>query len=199
MESIRIIRIMKRKKTTIFFDKLTDLLQPPSNVDSNSIEKNIEFVEKHYKLKFPKDYIQFIATYGSGQIDEFISIYSIINSPAYYEMIERECQCYRNFKEMFSKEYQHNIFPEKDGLYPLGRTDGGCLIWWQTALEPEDWVIVVYDENSWEYEEYDMQLCEFLYKYFTKQINCKGFPDSLREAERPYFVPNEFDFKRYCE
>lgn len=96
----------------MFINKLKGLLHPPSKVDSTSIEKNIELVEQHYKLKFPKDYIQFIATYGSGQIDEFISIYSIINSPAYYDMIERECQYYRNFKEMFSKEYKHDVFPE---------------------------------------------------------------------------------------
>jgi hypothetical protein len=60
-------------------------------------------------------------------------------------------------------------------VFPLGRTDGGCLIWWYTASEPKNWTIVVYDENSWNYEKYDMQLCEFLYKYFTKQITCKGF------------------------
>jgi hypothetical protein len=80
----------------------------------------------------------------------------------------------------------------------LGRTDGGCLIWWYTAPEPKNWTIVVYDENSWNYEKYDMQLCEFLYKYFTKQITCKGFSDSLREEEKLRFVPNKFDFNIYC-
>lgn len=112
-------------------------------------------------------------------------------------MIEQECQNYRYFKEKFPEEYHHNIFPEKDGLFPLGRTDGGCLLWWQTALEPEKWSIVIYDENFWDYEKYDMQLCEFLYKYFTCQIDCGGFPDSLREDEKPRFVPHEFDYKRY--
>lgn len=181
----------------MFLDKLIDILLPPGNVDADSIKKNIELVEQHFNLKFPEDYVQFITGYGAGQINGFISIYSTINSPAYYEMIEWECQNYRDSKKRLSQEYQHNIFPEKDGLFPLGRTDGGCLMWWRTAPEPRNWSIVVYDENSWEYEGYDMQLCEFIYKYFTRQINCKGFPDSLREEE-PCFVSNKFDFKRYC-
>lgn len=181
----------------MYFNKLKNLMPSPSNIDKDSIAKNIELVEKHYKFKFPKDYIQFLTNYGLGQIDNFISIYSVTNSPGYYEMIEYECQNYRYFKEEFSKYYTHDVFPEKDGLFPLGRTDGGCLMWWKTALEPENWSIVVYGENSWDYEEYDMQLCEFLYKYFTKQIDCLGFSDSLREDE-PQFVPHEFDFKRYC-
>lgn len=182
----------------MFFDKLANVLHPPGGIDSVSIKKNIELVERHFNLKFPKDYVQFITNYGSGQINGFISIYSAVNSPAYYEMIEWECRNYHDFKEKFPKEYKHNIFPEKDGLFPLGRTDGGCLMWWHTAPEPENWEIVVYDENSWEYERYDMQLCEFIYKYFTRQISCKGFPDSLRDEEEPCFVPNEFDYKKYC-
>lgn len=181
----------------MYLDKLTSLLLPPDNVDTISIKKNIEFVEKRFNFQFPKDYIEFSLIYGSGQINEFISIYSAINSDAYYEMIERNCQYYRELKKRFPDEYQHNVFPEDGGLFPLGRTDGGSLIWWHTAPESGNWFIVVYDENSWEYEEYNMQICEFIYKYFTKQIECVAFSDSLREEE-PYFVANNFDFKRYC-
>lgn len=182
----------------MYFDKLIKLLPPPINVDFISISTNIQLVEKHFEFKLPKDYIQFITNYGSGQINEFISIYSVINSTAYYEKIERDCQYYHDFKKKFPNEYKHNVFPEDGGLFPLGRTDGGCLMWWHTALEPERWFIVVYDENSWEYEEYDMQLCEFIYKYFTKQIDCIGFPDSLRDEEELRFIANKFDFKKYC-
>ena len=182
----------------MYFDKLTNLLSPPDDIDSISIERNVELVEEHFKIIFPDDYIKFIMRYGSGQINEFISIYSTINSSAYYEMIERECQNYRNLKKEFPTKYIYSVFPEKEGLFPLGRTDGGCLIWWHTASEPKNWTIVVYDENSWNYEKYDMQLCEFLYKYFTKQIICKGFQDSLREEDKIRFEPNKFDFSIYC-
>lgn len=183
----------------MYLKKLIDLMSPPQNVDSYSIEKNIRLVEKYYNIKFPNDLVQFSTTYGEGQINRFISIYSVTNDSGYYEMIEWECQNYRKFREMFPEEYKHNVFSEKDGLFPLGRTDGGCLIWWQTALDPECWTIIVYDENSWDYEKYDMQLCEFLYKYFTKQINCRGFSESLRENGKPRFVASDFDFKKYCE
>lgn len=183
----------------MYFDKLKKLLIPPDNIDDMAIEKNIELVEKHYKLKFPQDYIQFITTYGSGQINEFINIYSTINSAAYYEMIESECRYYRDFKEKFPEKYTYNAFPKQNRLFPLGRTDGGCLMWWHMAIEPENWTIVIYDENSWENEKFDMQLCEFIYKYFTRKIRCKGFPDSLLENDRPCFNSNEFNFKMYCD
>lgn len=41
----------------------------------------------------------------------------------------------------------------------MGRTDGGCLLWWHTGEVFKKLDIVVYDENYWEYEEYNMQLC----------------------------------------
>lgn len=56
------------------------------------------------------------------------------------------------------------------GKISLHETDGGCLLWWHTAEVSKKWDIVVYDENYREYEEYNMQLCEFIYKYFTGQI-----------------------------
>lgn len=181
----------------MYLNKLTNLLIPPNNVDSISIKKNIKLVEERFDFKFPEDFIKFSTNYGAGQINEFISIYSAINSTAYYEMIEKNCQYYRDFKKEFPDEYKHSIFPEDGGLFPLGRTDGGSLMWWHTASKAENWFIVVYDENSWDYEEYNMQLCEFIYKYFTKQIECEGFPDSLRE-EKLHFVANSFDFKKSC-
>ncbi len=182
----------------MFFGKLKKLLIPPDNIDAAAIEKNIELVEKHYNFKFPNDYIRFITTYGSGQINEFISIYSAINSDAYYKMIERECQYYCDRKEEFPEKYIYDTFPKQNGLFPLGRTDGGCLMWWHMALEPENWTIIIYDENSWENEKFNMQLCEFIYKYFTQQIGCKGFPNSLLENEEPCFISNKFNFKMYC-
>lgn len=182
----------------MYLDKLVKLLRPPCDVDSDSIEKNVALVEKHLMICFPKDYFQFITTYGSGQINDFISIYSAVNRTAYYEMVKRECQSYCELRAMFPKEYVHRVFPEKKGLFPLGRTDGGCLLWWHVAEDPNEWTIVVYDEGSWEFEEYDMQLCEFIYKYFTCQIDCKGFPASLREEKPPQFMSNKFDFKKYC-
>lgn len=118
----------------MYFDKLINLLSPLGDIDSNSIKRNVELVEKHFKIIFPDDYIQFIMNYGSGQINEFISIYSAINRSAYYEMIERECQNYRNFKKEFPTKYTYSVFPEKEGLFPLGRTDGGCLIWWHKSI-----------------------------------------------------------------
>lgn len=182
----------------MYLNKLINILPPPCNIDVDSILKNIELVEKHFKIKFPKDFVKFSTNYGSGQISEYITIYSVINSPAYYDMVQSECKNYCDFKQKFPKQYKHHVFPEKNGLFPLGRTDGGCLMWWNIAAQPEDWSIVIYDENSWEYEEYDMQLCEFIYKYFTKQICCKAFPDSLLEDGKCWFGVNIFDFSRYC-
>lgn len=181
----------------MYIDKLVNLISPSNRLDTVSVMKNIELVEKHFNIKYPDDYINYITQYGVGQINDFITIYVPINSNAYYEETKNICQNYRDCREMFPNEYRHNVFPEKGGLLPLGVTDGGSEIWWKTDIEKEKWTIVVYDENSWEYEEYKMLLCEFLYKYFIREIDCIGFPESLRE-EMAYFTRYEFDFKKYC-
>jgi hypothetical protein len=108
-----------------------------------------------------------------------------------------DCQFYLEDKQNFPKWYKHCVFPE-EGLFPLGRTDGGSLIWWHTAPRSDDWFIVIYGENSWDYEEYRMQLSEFIYKYFKKQIDCKGFSESLRDINA-YFEANYIDFSIYCQ
>lgn len=181
----------------MYIEKLVKLVPPPATLDNVSIIKNIELVEDHFNIKYPDDYIEYITHYGIGQFDDFITIYLPLNSREYFEETEKICQNYRNFREMFPDDYNHNVFPEKGGLLPLGITDGGSEIWWKTDIDREKWTIVVYDENSKEYEEYKMQLCEFLYKYFTKQIDCISFSESLREST-VYFTSYEFDFRKYC-
>ena len=64
----------------MYINKLKSLMKSPSEIDINSITANIELVEKYYKFKFPGDYIRFLTNYGAGQIDDFISIYCVINS-----------------------------------------------------------------------------------------------------------------------
>jgi hypothetical protein len=41
----------------MYFDKLINLLSPPSDIDSISIKRNVELVEEHFKIIFPEDYI----------------------------------------------------------------------------------------------------------------------------------------------
>lgn len=149
----------------MYTDKLIALVSPPNKLDVESITENIKLVEEHYNIKYPDDYIEFVTKYGIGQFIDYISIYVPINSEAYYKEKEDICLNYKKFRTKFPNEYTHNIFPEDNGLLPLGVTDDGSEIWWKTNKEKEKWTIVVYDENSWDYEEYQMQVCEFLYKF----------------------------------
>lgn len=182
----------------LYIDKLVELLSPPVTLDTLHIKENLELVEKHYNIIYPDDYKSYIMRYGIGQINDFLTIYIPINKEEYYLEMMRNCNNYRDFKKMFPENYTFDIFPEKGGLLPLGITDGGSELWWKTSDKKENWTIVIYNENSWEYTEYNMQLCEFLYKYFTKEIDCAGFSESLRNG-KIYFRSCEFDYKKYCE
>lgn len=61
------------------------------------------------------------------------------------------------------------------GKISLHETNRGCLLWWHTAEVFKKWDIVVYDENFWEFEEYDMQLCDFYINTSLVKLTVKDF------------------------
>lgn len=172
-----------------YFELLKDILTVPSNVYNAGSEKAWYDFEKNTGIIFPKDYKELIGTYGTGGIGNFIWFLTPFEEDDNINFLKRMnvmLEAYRVSRNHFPDYFIHNIYPEKDGLLPWGYTDNGDELYWKTNSSSEKWSIVIYESASPEYQEYQMQLTEFLYKIITKELVCDVFPEDLFEEKVDY-------------
>ncbi len=61
---------------------------------------------------------------------------------------------YKHLKNKYPDYYKHEVYPDSNGILPLGYTDNGDEIFWKTAEETANWTVVVYESRSDDYIEY---------------------------------------------
>ena len=82
----------------------------------------------------------------------------------------------------FGEKCPYPLFPEDDGLLPLGITDNGDVIHWLRRGEPNDWKIVVNEARGPRYEEFDGDVTSFLRRMLTREIECSLLPSNFPEG-----------------
>ena len=124
-------------------------------------------------MKLPNDLYEVGRTYGSGRF--FDGELQIANpfSPTYSAWIEFEMSIMREqdpgqFRSPDGEQY--TLFPEDGGLYPFGRDYNGNRFYWRTLGKPDQWPIVC-RSNSYEFEEVQCSLTEFLTRLVTNELD----------------------------
>lgn len=169
----------------MYLSKLNKILIPPSKAVVD--EPNWTLLEDLFNIAFPRDFKEFTACYGVGQIGNFINInVPFLPVDDYLKEVNYLCSNYSDSKCKFPDKYTFSIYPEKNGLFPLGSTDNGDELWWLMNSDPEKWEIVIYASRSWDFCKYPMGFVEFLYKYLTKEIKCEIFPSEI-PTDNPEF------------
>jgi hypothetical protein len=138
----------------------------------------------------PDEYKEFISTYGTGGIDNFIWILNPFVLDENFNLMERGKvirEAYLESKQNFPQDFIHDVYPDVGGLLPWAITDNGDEIYWRTDNNPNKWSIVIYGSRSSEYAEYNKSLVEFLYEILTKRLVCSIFPDDF-PSEDPQFI-----------
>ncbi|MBC2373031.1 SMI1/KNR4 family protein [Listeria booriae] len=170
----------------MYLEKLKTILSPPVKaVNSGS---NIEWkdAEKKLGVEFPPDYKEFISTFGTGVIDDFLWIYNPFTDNKnvnIFVQMKGNNAAYCTLKEEFPDDYPYSVFPEIGGLLPLGVTDNGDVLNWITT--PGKWTILVYGGSG--NFEYQGTITEFIFDVLSQNINCIVFPDDFPETN-PKFI-----------
>lgn len=161
---------------------LAELIQimPPPSAGGDIVAWDDVFAQ--WGVRFPADYRGFVAVYGGGDVDDFLSI-STPPVPG------------SGWGDVLSDvEFRNSPMPHDDCPYPSDPLNGGLLTWGQTAAgdsvfwlcrgEPDDWPTVVYRRQAGRelrWRLYDEPMASFLLALIRGErpeaLSVDGFPD----------------------
>lgn len=153
-----------------YLEKLKQVLSlPKKKILPDNYEELWADYEKALNVSFPEDYKKLLIHYGGGGIGDFIWLFH----PFYGdggETAVNECISAHNYlREKYPEDYPYETLPAENGLIPWGRTDNGDVLYYQTNADINKWNIVIHTRGE-AFFEYDMTLCEYLYKVITNKI-----------------------------
>lgn len=173
-----------------YLQKLFEILKPKSKVFDTGNEAGWKQLELSMNIVFPIDYKEYIKTYGTGCIDNFLWVLNPFCDNENINFIQKGrslINAYKILRRSHSDIYKYHIFPEKNGLLPWGFTDNGDELYWETGLEPDKWNVVVCKYNFYNYR---MCMTEFLYKIISREIICDEFPEDFPDQNVEFSVIN---------
>lgn len=154
--------------------KLSEILPIPT-----CVEKTHEWnrIEAEMKVVFPEDYKKMIDIYGGGGINEFLWILSPFTKCKNLNMIEKYQEmknAYFQMKALFPDLLPFDFYDGKQGLFPWGITDNGDELYWYFCETGNK--LVVFESRYSSYQEFEMNVTDFLSCLLQKKITCDAFP-----------------------
>lgn len=172
-------------------EELKSMLPIPANPVENIVDW--ENVEQKLGTKLPEDYKQFINTYGSGSLGEFMMLLNPTSQNKYLNTFKKmEAMSDFDHKQReFSNiddTYPIPLYPNSGGILIWGITDNGEELYWLTTGEPDNWKIIYNSTRDGEFETYDESVTSFLTKVVKGTIKSKFFPEDWI-AQSKLFIP----------
>jgi hypothetical protein len=133
-------------------------------------------VESALKAKLPIDFMAFIEVYGSGCVNNFLTVFNPFSMRANLNLLvqsKNQLGALAELQEQFTEFRTFALFPKKGGLLPIAMTDNGDTIYWLTQGEPSEWSIVICDARGPDFEQFDCSFTLFLANILTGRLNCK--------------------------
>lgn len=145
-------------------------------------------VEESLETMLPEDFKEFISTFGTGEIANHLIIFNPFAKSSTYNFLEQYkvlTLTYNYFKRKQPSDYPYAAFPEKEGLLPFGLTMSGDQLFWLTNSDNQ-WSIVVREQATGQFTQYNECMTEFLYKLLKKEINNTLLPRELYSDQIVY-------------
>ena len=112
----------------MYLEKLKSILRVPQATCSKGDNFRWVKLEKEYGFNFPSDYKDFINTYGTGSVNDFIWILTPFESSEHINIFSRAevmRNSYNYLKESYPDDFKYSIYPDKKGLLPWAFADNG--------------------------------------------------------------------------
>ena len=169
---------------------LTKLMRPPDNPSETPNGGGWESVEARLGIELPLDYKEFVASYGTGSVDNFLWV---LNPFSQNENLNLDNQAkirlhaQRQFSEESGLKNPHSLHPDANGLFPWGVTDNGDVLYWRGKGDPSTWEVAVCESRASQWREFKLSVGEFLAALVTGELVVDIFPDGF-PSEAPQFV-----------
>lgn len=160
---------------------LTSIVPPPSNPSEVPVQNSWKAIEQRLEVSFPDDYKEFIETYGSGRIGQFLWIFNPFSGNENINL-ERQIGTQANVLselQSYGEIIPYKSFPEREGILPFGMTDNGDVLFWLTKGDPNEWGVIVNEARSPAWEIFDLSMSRFLAGILQKKVICNIFPKSF--------------------
>jgi hypothetical protein len=177
-------------------DELVKLMPPPAN-PIETAPRDIRLMTKAGRqLGLPNEWKQFGITYGSGVfLGKQATVLYVHNlfASSFLRETDAALDRLRDSKSLGGDEgVPYAIFPEENGLLPLGHDNQGTHLWWRTAGDPNSWPIVVQWFLGPKYfRELKMPLTELLVGLVRGEIHLPPFPHPWLRDEVVFVPKNE--------
>jgi hypothetical protein len=173
--------------------ELTVVLPPPLEPVRPATEESLDRAEERLGTRLPSDYREFLKTYGGGSFYEFFFAINF-GDPDGYRNIEGMMDILNANLEVdrsYPDRALHNerAFPSENGLLAWGGSNNGDFAFWRTAGAPDEWTVVLVDDEWQHAYHYEMNATQFLASWVARSIIPPCFPEDLIEADEPVFYP----------
>jgi hypothetical protein len=158
----------------VAIEELTAVVTPPKTPFEGGDEKTWRQIEKKLKVTFPRDYWDFIRTYGSGfftfEGGGFVKIYNPF-SRLFQDDVLFLCGNYLGFQVGEGrKAYPYKVFPKRGGILALGMDDlESNELYWITKGDPDQWKLLHRSRDN-ACEEMEGPLTTFLSNVFSGRL-----------------------------
>ncbi|CCP05011.1 hypothetical protein BN439_3989 [Erwinia amylovora Ea644] len=172
-------------------ESLRNILIPPKSPNETGDGENWPLVDEN--VMFPIDYVDFISTYGTGRIADFIALLNPFTENYDLNFFEQKKLIIEDFNYLIKEDpsyYKYNLYPKVDGLLPVGVTDNGDYIFWVvTDLKDSNlWKTAIIASRSPDVEYFDESITSLLSGILLEKIKPDSLPDN--------FPPNNIIFDK---
>lgn len=175
--------------------RLTEIEPPPRDpVGAGSAEMWLG-AEAKCGFQFPSDYRHYVLLYGAGRWNGFFGVFSPCyrgeHAVEWFRWMKTALDGLDDFHRSFPTHAPPFLrYPAPNGLIPIGYTDNGGTICWETRGEPDSWNIVcLADKYSLGYDKSEASLTGFLVGLLERRFALKTFPADFYPISKPAFVP----------
>ncbi len=162
------------------FDELLSVVVPPTQPVDSSGDWGEVVTQLGFSL--PVDYMQFVETFGSGSLNDFIWVMNPFAANRNINLLyhlSRALGGLRLLKENHPELVPYPLLFEPGGLFPWGATDNGDLLCWITRGESGHWPTVVLARHSSDTAKFAMPMTAFLAGLLSGKLVCNLLPGSL--------------------
>ena len=174
-------------------DRIQQLIPPPRSPVEPGAPASWAAAEAALKTGLPADYKEFIDTYGTGSIDDFVTVMNPHSSIPHFRLVdygETMLRATRDLRNGGIVEIPFAIYPEPGGILPWGVTANGDWCYWCTDPQggPDTWEVVVGVDRGPQWFRHGGPLTVFLTEILDGTTRVPFFPDDFPSTS-PAFVP----------
>jgi SMI1-KNR4 cell-wall len=168
-------------------DQLRKILPQPSS--PAEAQGSWVDVESALKTKLPHDYMAFIENYGTGQVNNFLSVFNPFSKRANFNLLvqsKNQLEALAELQEQFTEFRTFDLFPKEGGLLPVAMTDNGDTIYWLTQGKTSEWSMVVRDARGPKFEQFKCGFTEFLVDILTGRLKSTVMPSVVFNGDAKF-------------